>query len=218
MKKVSRIVAALLEKYKSISSPKYLCLYTFSVFIDYGPEWERAWEEYVENWSPPLNSDKFMPAPMIEEPLRTAEEALTNPYPENIVLYCYYGYVPGTPEGIHDWNDIWKGTLLPYPCEVLSREARDKDSDGNPMYYYKMRMLDETEIDPAKIGVMTFDDEGVFEGIPFGEEHILTNVPGSSILVKDMMYTKDEFQTDAFRHEMMMPDDIFPEEWRNVRK
>ena len=186
------------------------------MFIDYGPEWERAWDEFVKNWSPPHNSDKYMPASMIEEPLRTAEEALTDPYPENIVFYCHYGYVPGTPEGIHAWTDIWESTLLPYPCEVLSREARGTDSDGNQMYYYDMRMLDETEIDTEKIAVMS--PEGIFEGIPKGEEHILTNVPGWPIRARDMMYTKDEFQVKAFRHEMMMPDDIFPEEWRNLRE
>ena len=52
--------------------------------------------------------------------------------------------------------------------------------------------------------------------IPVGENHILTNVPRHAIQVRDKLYSKDEFIENSFRHEMMMPDEIFPESWRNL--
>jgi len=45
----------------------------------------------------------------------------------------------------------------------------------------------------------------------------MINVPGYAIDARDRQYTKDEFIENAFRHEMMMPDDIFPDDWMNLK-
>lgn len=180
------------------------------MFIDYGPEWEAAWEKYVKEWSPPPGADEYMPASTIKEPLRTEEEELTDPYPDNVVYYCHYGYEPGIPEGQWEWEDEFINLPL-YPCEIHAREAVVvSEADGSTEYRYTLVMLEEDEIGEHVIRPVW--------PIPSGEVHVLTNVPRRAIEVRDKQYEKDEFLENehSFRHEMMMPDEIFPEAWKNI--
>ena len=177
------------------------------VFLDYGPEWEAAWNAYVKEWNPLSGAAEYLPASMVQEPLKTATEQLLEPYPDNIVFYCPYDYVPGTHEGPWVWEDEWID-LAKIPCNVMSREDAGVDSEGNTIYSYSMVMLDEEQLE---VGTLT---PGV--GIPSGEKHILTNVPRWAVEVRDKLYSKDEFMENSFRHEMMMPDEIFPETWKNL--
>eukprot|EP00571_Detonula_confervacea_P007826 CAMPEP_0172326942 /NCGR_PEP_ID=MMETSP1058-20130122/58069_1 /TAXON_ID=83371 /ORGANISM="Detonula confervacea, Strain CCMP 353" /LENGTH=602 /DNA_ID=CAMNT_0013043851 /DNA_START=67 /DNA_END=1875 /DNA_ORIENTATION=- len=174
------------------------------VLIDYGPEWEVAWNKYKKGWSPLARSDKYVPASMLQEPFRTATEQLSQPYPDNIVFYCHYEYEIGVSEGPWVWEDEWKELAL-YPCRIFSREASDAERTA---YYYTMVILNENELEYGIIPPLV--------GIPSGENHILTNVPRWAIEVRDKLYTKDEFLSKSFRHEMMMPNEIFPETWKNL--
>jgi hypothetical protein len=51
---------------------------------------------------------------------------------------------------------------------------------------------------------------------PRGTVHVLTDVPRWAIKVRDGMYSKDEYKVRSFRHEMMIPNDMFPEMWKNI--
>jgi len=163
----------------------------------------------VKNWSPPPGSDEYVPASTITEPLRTAEEEEDDPYPDNIAFYCPFGYVSGLGEETYEWQEAWID-IPTYPCEVTSRKV-EVDSEGNTQYYYDVIMLDETEIEQD----MAIMAESL---IPEGEEHIILNMPGRAIEVADKKYTKDEYVKNSFRHEMMIPDEIFPPAWKNLRK
>jgi hypothetical protein len=44
-----------------------------------------------------------------------------------------------------------------------------------------------------------------------------TRVPRHTIAFSDRPYTTDMHLPNAFRHPMMIPDDIFPEAWRNAK-
>ncbi|KAL7545891.1 hypothetical protein ACHAWF_009247 [Thalassiosira exigua] len=172
------------------------------VFIDYGREWEIAWDDHVRNWSPPPGSEEFMSASVLGKdhstPLRTREEEGSDPYPENFVFYCHYGYQPGMPEGIFEWLDVWANLTI-VPCDIIERHA-GVDAYGTSAYFYTVIMNSEDDL------------EGELY-IPPEEEHILVNVPRWAISVQDERYAKDEFQENSFRHAMMMPDEIFPETW-----
>jgi hypothetical protein len=48
----------------------------------------------------------------------------------------------------------------------------------------------------------------------YTEIHEITNVPRSQIIFVNSPYTGDVFLKNAFRHEMMLPDTIFPEAWK----
>mmetsp|Transcript_24829 Transcript_24829/g.54522 ORF Transcript_24829/g.54522 Transcript_24829/m.54522 type:complete len:194 (+) Transcript_24829:2273-2854(+) len=44
----------------------------------------------------------------------------------------------------------------------------------------------------------------------------LTGIPRRAFLFEDLSYTQDLFLPNAFRHPIGIPDDIFPEAWKNV--
>ncbi len=197
-------------------------LLSFKVFLDYGPEWQAAWNKYIKEWSPLPDSDKYITASLIQEPLRTVEEQLSNPYPPNVIFYCHYDDNDDMTAGRWPWEEQWI-SIVTRPCKVLSRRGVEKEihatfDDGTPVtttatrHYYDMAMLSTSEIEEGYIRP-TFN-------IPDEEKdmHVLVDVPRYAIKVADRLYAKDEFLTDkyAFRHEMML-DEIFPESWKNLR-
>lgn len=46
------------------------------------------------------------------------------------------------------------------------------------------------------------------------EGKVLWNVPSDAFFFEDLPYTRDHFQLNAFRHAMMIPDDMFPDVWK----
>mmetsp|Transcript_30698 Transcript_30698/g.61309 ORF Transcript_30698/g.61309 Transcript_30698/m.61309 type:complete len:622 (+) Transcript_30698:97-1962(+) len=184
------------------------------VFIDYGPEWEAAWNKHVDEWKPPQGSENYMPAAEIAKdtsaPLRTVHEQKHMPYPENILFYCHYGYMPGLEGGEWEWDDTFIQENR-YPCKITRRKIFPNEI-GQEGYLYDAMMLTQDEMD---------HETGVFVGyiIPSGEKHVLKNIPRGAIEVKDKFYSKDEYAMEnSFRHEMMFPDDIFPATWKNIKK
>ncbi len=137
-------------------------------------------------------------------------------------------------EGRYPWEEKWLD-IVTRPCKVLSRrevataeevaigaiqdDGTTKSSTAKTTsvrYYYTMAMLTEDEI------IGDDGDEGYIVPnfhIPDDERdgHVLVDVPRHAIKVQDRLYSKDEFLKGkhAFRHEMMLPDEIFPEAWRN---
>jgi len=189
------------------------------VFLDYGDEWQQAWEEHVRTWKPPPDSESFVSAHEMERdrsaPLRTVEEQQDDPYPRNIAFYCHYDYNPDLGSGPWQFESDWEDDPL-YPCKIIARAETDgSEGDGGSQITeaiaYAVQILDASELE-ATPGYKVEHDL-----IPAGEEHVITDVPRSAILVRDKLYSKDEFLPGAFRHPMVFPDDIFPESWRNLR-
>lgn len=147
----------------------------------------------------------------LSAPLLTETEQLSDPYPDNIIFYCHYGYKPGVKHG--PWNWIDEYAQLPIsPCKIVSRTAGNANAN-EVAYYYEVALLDKDEIEIELEGLA---ENGVYP--PPGETHTLVNVPRWAIQVRDKPYTKDEYLANSFRHEMMLPDEIFPETWKNNKK
>ena len=58
------------------------------LFLDYGNEWEEAWNRHLQTWKPAdgiavdaLNND-------LQTPLKTVSEQMEDPYPEGIKIKC----------------------------------------------------------------------------------------------------------------------------------
>ena len=186
------------------------------VFLDYGDEWQRAWEEHVRTWRPPPGSESFVSAHEIERdqsaPLRTVEEQQVDPYPRNIAFYCHYQYNPEIGPGPWLFENYWVDFDL-YPCKIIARTDGSDDFGGSQIadaFVYVVKILDARELE-AEPGYK------VKQLIPAGEEHVVVGVPRAAIFVRDKLYSKDEFLPGAFRHPIMFPDEIFPEPWRNLR-
>ena len=84
-------------------------------------------------------------------------------------------------------------------------DSSDDSSDDNE-YQITHKYLYVVEIDVEK----TVDDVTSFH-----EHYIMTDVPWSAIKVMEKPYTSDIFLKNAFRHEMKLPDEIFPKSWMN---
>jgi hypothetical protein len=160
------------------------------VFMDYGPEWEAAWEEHVKNWKPIDNAETYVHSTEWTEPyLRTFEELKTNPYPDNLHTMCVESYAGGE-KGGYAFTPILHETTFRKYCDVTARRA-----DGQGGYFYDIDLkLDED------------DDESWV---------LVKNVDATGVQLYDKPFTQDWHMPNTFRHEIAIPDDVIPPTWLN---
>ena len=63
--------------------------------MDYGQEWETAWNRHVQEWVPSTLNDDYVHSSQYNASLeyfRTAEELKANPYPSNLQTMCIESY------------------------------------------------------------------------------------------------------------------------------
>lgn len=153
------------------------------VFIDYGEEWQHAWDKHVSEWEPPHDAANYVHSSSYNVTLlKTPSEYQDDPYPPNLVTVCAesyrrqgdkYVFVPV----LRDWK-------VYVPCEVVSR------NHGNR---YTVRL-----------------DIG-------GKTITVYHVPQpDGVRLVDRAYSQDWHLSNAFRHKIMIPDDMLPQSWRNV--
>jgi len=171
------------------------------IFIDYGPNWEDAWESHKNVWTSPTEGSGFENyTPLANvigiSSLRTIDEQEENPYPDNIVNACYWyeynsewynpdergyyngdDYIPDYPANMQTNNDIQR-------CDLLK-----KISDT----HYEVR---------------------IYHGMDESNEVLLTMYPKESITFRMKRYTSDQYLPGAFRHFIEIEDGIFPEQWK----
>jgi hypothetical protein len=164
------------------------------ILLDYGAAWDKAWKLHVRNYQ--AMREHYVPAIELNEliadnlQIRTMNER--SYFTDKVLLFCRPVFA--------EWNGL--GDIIrdmgKLPCRVLER--RDGDGDSETTY--------------------------VAEVIKFGkDEHvcpdstvvgILWNVTRDAFYFQDMTYGHDHHQPWAFRHEMHIPDDIFPEIWKTT--
>lgn len=174
------------------------------IFLDYGDEWEAAWQKHEEEWKPVEGADTYVSAfemnQQFDHVYRTEFEKMKGNYPSNLMLKFHKSFqddkvrrnwLTKHPETITDdtWNDDWleHGSV---DCEIL----RYEQVEGRTLY---------TLVIPA-------DDERK-------EWTLLEDVPREAIFFQDRPYTSDIFLENAFRHDIRIPDYLFPEEWKNLK-
>ena len=96
------------------------------IFIDYGNEWEDAWNQHVKEWQPEDNSDDFVDASRWNcfggndckqvPRIRTEEEQDILPYADNVDMYCFFNQT----EDREDMEEvIWDDELVrEYPVQT----------------------------------------------------------------------------------------------------
>jgi hypothetical protein len=175
------------------------------LFLDYGHEWEEAWEQHVQAWQPVERAEEYVyPAEMDDnEPLRTLDEQKTQPYPSNLHLACYtrssYDRRPGT-------SMKWVQPDFPWPegsrnCEILKRVHNDET--GEDLYDVILnfdRMQPDADLNLTR-----------------AERIVDTGVPRHAIRWVERVYEQDVHLPNVFRHPIMMPDDMVPPTWRGRR-
>lgn len=164
--------------FESVWTPKLMLEYVAlrdihegeEVLVDYGKEWEEAWNGHVRAWEPveeyisPYDLNKN-----VDIPLKTHEEDAS--IYNNIV-------------GLHT----------------------DKKNGDREIHRIRARR-------PAQNDGFVYDLEVIGNG---NQVKRLKDVPRSQIHFFHKPYKADMFREGSFRHEMIIPDEIFPNAWRNL--
>lgn len=195
------------------------------IFINYGDEWDEAWKRHVKGWKPEAGSADFVDASQWDcfnnddddnckqaSRIRTEEEQEIVPYAENLDIYCFFNQTEDREDmekvvweaDLDDWRER-NGDAVKYPCFILERHRMD---DGTFLYTVELNMRDEDEVDSD-------DDDSSSED---GDIIILEDVPQYGIQFVNKPYSSDFLLRGAFRHEMIIPDEMMQEDWKNLRQ
>jgi SET domain len=162
------------------------------ILIDYGDEWQAAWDNHVANWKPPPGPDKYMPAyernELLDSIIPTASEGGLG---IDITLWIYSDYIN------FSGHRSSKGQNA-VQVEILDRYLLK----GEPRYLVCMLIVNDG-----------------YDKTTVERRDVLWSLPRGAFFFQDIHYTRDHVQTWSFRHYIGLPDDMFPEAWkRNSRK
>ncbi|KAL7484978.1 hypothetical protein ACHAW6_010580 [Cyclotella cf. meneghiniana] len=184
------------------------------IYIDYGESWKQSWSDHVKRWQAPSGSSLYHTADQwynnkLLNPnpgvVKTVDEQKKDPYPKNLQTVCYYDS-DATLLNVDEENSIiytlWDDDSFPHeclrPCNILERYP-DPDNDDNMLYTAEM---------------LHFDGESKFWFCAIREgRHISRDVNFDGILILDKPYSHDIFLDQAFRREIGVPENFFPQEW-----
>lgn len=177
------------------------------IFLDYGDEWESAWQEHVKRWKPNLEAAAYQSAFEMNQKFnhvfRTEFEQLQEPYSNHLMLkfHRYFSdkkfrqrWIERHPNPLQEESPDWKERKS-VECDVLRREWV-----GNRILY---TIVIGEDSDSSK-------DKNKWK--------ILEKVPQEAIFFQDQPYSTDTFLENAFRHDIRIPDDLFPETWKNLKQ
>jgi hypothetical protein len=173
------------------------------IFLDYGSEWETAWEDHVARWGTTTRNHTASVARLESDRtlrLRTVYEEMDEPlYPPELQLMCDSA-VLWQPKDVQ--QHYWAGTLDEFlwerqsdwwPCCIL-RSRLDENDHGAGEYLYTVHLLRNDDEQP---GVLVH------------------NVPRDAMHFVHRPYTSETFGPVAFRHDIRIPNALFPRAWSN---
>jgi hypothetical protein len=169
------------------------------IFLNYGERWEEAWKAHILKWQPIHSDVHHTYATVFDDMKRVIKtQREQQNYPDNLFTSCYYNYRKG--------GDIvrWKMTNTTMsdrnlrPCVVLDRHT---DADGVILY---------------TVGIQNRYGLAKDKRIPSGKTHVVTHVPRWGIKFTNKLFTTDQSLATAFRHEISLPDLIFPKKWLDL--
>jgi hypothetical protein len=158
------------------------------VFMDYGDEWQQAWDAHVASWTPPEGASEYMHSTEWKGPLLTLAEQEETPYPPNLVTVCKESYSLDPKSETFHWTPIVRNSTHRVFCDVMDRK---EESDGTNLFTVRLNYQEDNE------------------------QVVVQHVPIEGIDLMDDLLTQDWHLEGAFRHEIMIPDDMFPESWKN---
>lgn len=177
------------------------------VFINYGPEWEKAWTNHIHHWqsahhgtpdhisAKELEQDPMLPIPTYEE---------TDLAGENILAWCTFSR-----KSLREDSHVWQEPHTQEEGEYLIQRIIDRTHlPTNDSYMYTV----EIQVSRQDAGDELSDLLGIDEPISY----LVRQVPREAISISQGHYQSEIFVNGVFRHEMMIPDEIFPDAWKNL--
>jgi len=158
------------------------------ILIDYGPNWQAAWNDHNEDWEPLAGAKDYIPASEFD----AMDDLMFGQFPRNIDILCFlpnnFVYNAEKRNGEFGIESIWYHDSKAYErrklksCKILQRNKY-----GN-MYTVEINNKD-------------------------GEALIVANIPRKYINFIDLPYSTDQTMPGTFRHEIHLPDSLFPLSW-----
>ena len=201
------------------------------ITINYGLDWVKSWDQHVAEWLPPAAEEDYISAVSMNDDLdnwliKTVAEQQEIPYPTSVLTSCVYDHIGA--DGVHDESGVYADPaefdvivkrwepldedkldfMFLRPCVILSRHAVNDEKvhkEDEVIYEYVVQILNNDQI----------HDE---QQIPDYEVLIVEGFPRYSISFTDFAYSSDMHLRNSFRKEMTMPDGIFPNSWRNLKR
>lgn len=168
------------------------------VFIDYGSEWQEAFERHSKSWKVISGDDaQYRSATAINArdngPVSTVSETEYDSYPDNVETLCYAGVV--------DWDEVNDGEVVDW-TEPSDRDWQVKD---RPV---RCDVMSNKEDKYSVIAYMGDEDND--------KEVTIDNMPRNAITYVDALYSTDQYLKGTFRHEIRVPDGMFPKIWLDL--
>jgi len=236
------------------------------LFLDYGDDWEEAWQKHLSEWKPVAGSKDYASATDFNTLPEHLNKPLENwvtgdgkpcPFPKNVRLLLSQAWL----EDIRDekGDDYITEKVMYSDFDYLPVEVVFKSGIvGNKFKYlvedkklfeklpanrqpailkeYELAMKNKTNVDTSAddsvpdntlytvvVRVKTeYDSEEALEArnlgqtLPTYESVTVRHVPRRGLKFEDKSYTTDQFLENAFREYIRIPDELFPEAWKNL--
>jgi hypothetical protein len=159
------------------------------ITVNYGRDWEAAWQEHLHTWTPPKDSEMYEAAyelnsVKVDSILPTMAEG---GYSDNLKMWVHGAYVKMS--GIPSQREYYRARIL-------------KRFEAGETVRYMAQVF--TERDVAQVTMIRF-------------EFVLFSLPRDAFVFDDVPYSRDHNQPWAFRHYIGIPDEIFPSVWKNAK-
>ena len=203
------------------------------IFIDYGKKWAEAWDTHVRNFvSPCFDHDSgpcFRSSKLVKSMNDDKFNETYHDWSDDHFTACLSSNMPPTDDSI-----IF---LIPYNIEEPLEKERNVDSDGKNEYVKSFRGVEyghegfdlaymaddwvpclilraDSEDEEFDVVYFTYETSAIVK-----EADVLRRMralPSHSIKFLNKPFKSDSHWNGAFRHEIAIPNDIFPELWKDL--
>mmetsp|Transcript_50815 Transcript_50815/g.99369 ORF Transcript_50815/g.99369 Transcript_50815/m.99369 type:complete len:721 (+) Transcript_50815:121-2283(+) len=210
------------------------------IFLDYGPAWQKAWDDHVKEWKPWTTNLQYVPSFSMNtslEEVRTEDELIKNPYPgPNIATACFLniGNAENLKEIKDEDDDDWDDEDDPpkrifqwfHPNSSSAKKLLESEN-LHPCTIIDRYIINDKEFFSAIIvtnpnnppNEEREDDEAFLDDVANSRVKLeVRNIPREGVTFIDKAYSGDIHLPGTFRFPIAIPDGIFPEKWKNISK
>ena len=179
------------------------------IFIDYGEDWEAAWQHHVANWSSPCDSsavDPVIPSSAVGQMNRDKHNSQYHAWSSYHMTVCI------TNDRTRPIGDVPRGGSM----EIGSSITVSWDDEAFP--------LSQTPGPRVPCRILASNGDGSLDVLLFeaggsgdGERRAVFrnhNLPDESVFFVHKPMTSDQFDPKSFRHSIGIPGHIIPDLWK----